>query len=68
MEDMSAELQQRLQGIELGSVVWVVRCHMDGLEYSFPVAGWATPASVQFQIPKEQIESVRLILFNHCTP
>lgn len=68
MEDMSAALQESLKGVEMGSVVWIVRCMMDGADTSFPVAGWATPASVQFQIPKEQIEAVKLILFNQCTP
>lgn len=66
-ENVSVGLQERLEGMGTGSVIWIVKCHLDGREQTFPFAGWITPGSIQFQIPKEQIEWISKVLLEQCT-
>jgi hypothetical protein len=66
LEVLSEELRARLEGTEMGSVIWIVRCRMDGVEQAIPICGWYTPASAQFQVPKEQKEHFTMIFMEHC--
>lgn len=62
MDQVSAALRETLGSLELGSVVWVVRCRLHGAPQAYPLPGWATPASLQMQIPKENRDFVRSLL------